>query len=68
MPAIAQLRPVRPSPTDIASAREVLYGSFQIWLWSRGAGTMDEIECDLRSGRLNASFGQWLRTRARRHN
>lgn len=58
--------PARSAPTDIGTARELLYGSFQIWLWSRGVGTMDEIECDLRGGRLKDVFYEWLRTRTRR--
>ena len=64
--APVQLRRVHSTPTDIGAAREVLYGSFQMWMWSRGVGTMDEIEADLRGGRLGEAFRQWLRARVRR--
>jgi hypothetical protein len=65
-PQLQPALPARPAPADIGTARDVLYDSFQIWLWSRGAGTMDEIESDLRGGRLAEPFRQWLRTRTRR--
>jgi hypothetical protein len=66
MPALAQRRPARQNPLDIGAARELLYGSFQIWLWSRGFGTMEEIDSELRSGGLKQHFRDWLRTRSSR--
>lgn len=57
----------RAAPADIGAARDALYGSFQVWLWSRGCGTMEEIEVDLRAGRLGQVFQAWLRERAKRH-
>lgn len=56
------------APADIGSARESLYAAFQIWLWTRGFGTLEEIESDLRGGRLSEPFRQWLQTRAARSN
>jgi hypothetical protein len=55
-------------PADIGAAREALYGSFQIMMWCRGFGTMEEIEADLRAGRLGEPFRQWLNTRRNRRN
>jgi hypothetical protein len=66
MSAMAQSRPARQTPSDIGAARELLYGSFQIWLWSRGFGTMEEIESELRSGGLEQHFRNWLRVRSSR--
>ena len=58
----------RPAPADIGAAREALYGSFQIWLWCRGHGSMEEIEEDLRAGRLEGPFREWLGARRNRKN
>jgi len=59
---------MRPSnaPADIGVARESLYGCFLLWMWTRGFGPMEEIEADLREGRLGDSFRQWLQTRGQR--
>lgn len=56
----------RTAPADIGAAREALYGPFQLWLWSRGCGTMAEIETELREGRLTKVFQVWLRSRVRK--
>ncbi len=66
MSVALQVRPPGPTPADIGAARESLYGSFQIWLWSRGFGTMEEIESELRGGGLEQNFRNWLRTRSSR--
>ena len=51
-------------PADIGAAREELYGTFQFWLWSRGCGTMEEIETALHNGRLSRIFQLWVRSRS----
>lgn len=53
----------RTAPADIGAAKEALYGPFQLWLWSRGCGSMEEIEAELRAGLLGQLFQVWLRER-----
>lgn len=62
--AVVLVAPENP-PADIGAAREALYTAFQFWLWSLGCGAMEDIESELREGRLGTMFQIWLRSRSR---